>query len=1100
MSSAGSGHARRPYSRCKCTGDTRRSRQGQHTSGTARLRVMTDITTPVSLANGNAEGTDSLARDVSTLGRLLGEVLQEVAGLETYDLVEEFRRLARNFRAATDTGPESDAAVQTGAALLARARSLSLSEAHLVVRAFTAYFHLVNLAEERQRLRVLRVREIQAGDTPRSESIRQAIAEFRSLGITPDRLYSMLRRSLVEPVLTAHPTEARRRTILHKLRNLSTLIEPLDHPRITRREREINLDAIREVITSLWVSEEVRSRRPSVLDEVRNGLYFFESSLWDVVPRLYRDLEDALRDEYPDDQFDVPSFLRFGSWIGGDRDGNPSVTARVTEHTLRLHKDTALALYEGSLRALQRHLSVAPASLNPGALQAHGDDTAANEALSGHSLPSAFPDTHPVLESLETDLHRHPILMQSLQASHEHEPYRQKLGLILARIGASRRLNAARIAHLVPNANVAPGSLAQIGDRAWAEQRAVAGAEELWRDGALVAPPETGDEHLAYGRSSELANDIETVARGLIVDRLPRLRAGLVADLQRRIDVFGFHLAHLDIRQHSAVHARTIADLLRVAGVEASYGSLDETARVSLLSRELLNPRPLQRQTGPDGISPYLPETQEVLAVFETLNRMQAELGPDACNVYIISMTEGVSDLLEPLLLAKEFGLFEPRAAQPAGGAGETRHRPTSTLQIVPLFETIDDLRESAHVIEQLFRVPAYAHQLEAWERRQQIMLGYSDSNKDGGFVTSSWELYRAQRALAELGETHRVELTLFHGRGGALGRGGGPTNRAIMGQPPGSLKGRLRLTEQGEVAFARYAHRDIAYRHLEQTLHAVLRATIHDELRGGPGSEEFYRSGAPKPVDPPDRWLELVDQLAADARASYRGLVYDDPSFLDYFRDATPIEAISELRLGSRPARRSASARVEELRAIPWVFSWTQNRHGLPGWYGLGAACNMTARAGSGAPDWSELTRMYREWPFFRTLIDNAQLSLGRADRAIASLYANLAQGDTRVDIFGQILNEWRATEQAIMHITGQPAILANSPVLGRSVRLRNPYIDPMSAVQVSLIERWHEAKRTNPENAAPSIGTSTSPARTLGPILALTINGIAAGLQSTG
>ena len=379
-------------------------------------------------------------------------------------------------------------------------------------------------------------------------------------------------------------------------------------------------------------------------------------------------------------------------------------------------------------------------------------------------------------------------------------------------------------------------------------------------------------------------------------------------------------------------------------------------------------------------------------------------------------------------------------------------------------------------------------------------MLGYSDSNKDGGFVTSSWELYRAQRALAELGEAHHVELTLFHGRGGALGRGGGPTNRAIMGQPPGTLKGRLRLTEQGEVAFARYAHRDIAYRHLEQTLHAVLRATIHDEMRVKSGTEEVIGPETPKTGNPPDRWFALLDRLSADARASYRGLVYESPAFLDYFREATPIEAISELRLGSRPARRSASARVEELRAIPWVFSWTQNRHGLPGWFGLGAACGTTAGADSGETDWAELAQMYREWPFFRTLIDNAQLSLGRADLPIASLYANLAQGPTRDEIFGRILREWRATEKAIRHITGQPTILANSPVLSRSVRLRNPYIDPMSAVQVALIGRWHEARRANPEYVATGSGTSASPASTLGPVLALTINGIAAGLQSTG
>ncbi len=1023
---------------------------------TARLDLMsaTDLTSNPDAPT--ADANDLLARDVHVLGTILGDVLREVAGDAAFELVEEFRALAKGFRRAIDESEGNPAAwAASGQALVDRARSLELPQAHLLVRAFTAYFHLVNLAEERHRLRVLRIRELAGGDSPRSESIAQAMAEVRASGMSIHRFRELLGQALVEPVLTAHPTEARRRTILHKLRNLSALIAPLDQPRITRREREAQLLAIREVVAALWVSEEVRERRPSVLDEVRNGLYFFETSLWDVVPRLYRDIETAINETWPGSTVDIPSFLRFGSWIGGDRDGNPGVTASVTEHALRLHKDVALALYEGSLRALQRHLSVSPSAL------ANLDDSGS----------FALNPTHPLHASIDADERRYPDLVRRLRAAHSREPYRQKFGMMIARVAAARRVNGARLARL------SGSGASDVGEASWADQHALAGAEALWRDGNVVEAPEVGDERLAYARAGELLDDVASINAALSADGLPRLRDGLLADFQRRIDVFGFHLAHLDIRQHSAIHSKAVADLLYVAGVELAYEALDENDRVALLARELMNPRPLQRRAGPDGSSPYAPATVEVLAVFDTLRRMQAELGNHACNTYIVSMTAGISDLLEPLLLAKEFGLFDP---------SDRGNGPTSTLQVVPLFETIEDLRSSSRLMAELFEIHPYRLQLRAWGRRQQIMLGYSDSNKDGGFVASSWELYQAQRALASLGSSHGVELTLFHGRGGALGRGGGPTNRAIMGQPPGTLRGRLRLTEQGEVAFARYAHRDIAYRHLEQTVSAVLLATVRDGARAASAATSAS-----------DAWHHVVDVLAAESRRAYRSLVYEDPLFLEYFREATPIEAISELRLGSRPARRTASARVEDLRAIPWVFSWTQNRHGLPGWYGFGSAIFHYAQTSAGDHDlaWDTLTSMYREWPFFRTLVDNAQLSLGRADLPIAHLYADLAESGVRDAVFPRITDEWASTAAAIVRITGQASLLANSPVLQRSVRLRNPYVDPITAVQVALLREWHGARRTE----VTGLGSGATVAR-VGPVLALTINGIAAGLQSTG
>jgi phosphoenolpyruvate carboxylase len=1011
---------------------------------------------PVAASPARDDANDLLARDVHVLGTILDDVLREVAGDAAFELVEEFRTLAKTFRHAIAEADGDPAAwAVAGQALVNRASAIDLPEAHLLVRAFTAYFHLVNLAEECHRLRVLRLRELAGGDAPRSESIAQAMAEVRAVGVSVERFRDILAVALVEPVLTAHPTEARRRTILHKLRNLSTLIAPFDQPHITRREREAQLMAIREVVAALWVSEEVRERRLSVLDEVRNGLYFFETSLWDVVPRLYRDMEVAIAETWPGSQVDVPSFLRFGSWTGGDRDGNPGVTATVTEHALRLHKDVALALYEGSLRALQRHLSVSPG------------------ALANLELPAIFQldAEHPLQKSIDADADRFPDLVRSLRAAHSREPYRQKFGVMIARIGAARRVNGARLARLVAS------GAGDVGEAARAEQHAIAGAEALWRGGDVVEAPEAGDDRLAYARASELLGDVASIRSALGADGLPRLRDGLLADLQRRIDVFGFHLAHLDIRQHSAVHAKAVANLLYVAGVEFAYEALDENDRVALLARELMNPRPLQRRVGPNGPSPYAPSTVEALAIFDTLRRMQAELGPHACNTYIVSMTAGISDLLEPLLLAKEFGLFDPTDR----GAG-----PTSTLQVVPLFETIEDLRASARLMADLFDVHAYRLQLRAWGRRQQIMLGYSDSNKDGGFVASSWELYQAQRALATLGSAHGIELTLFHGRGGALSRGGGPTNRAIMGQPPGTLRGRLRLTEQGEVAFARYAHRDIAYRHLEQTVSAVVLASVRDATRD-------IRSTETVSAD----WHRVVDILSDASRRAYRSMVYEDPTFLEYFRVSTPIEIISELRLGSRPARRNASARVEDLRAIPWVFSWTQNRHGLPGWFGFGSAVSEFVK--QAFPDcdeaWQTLSAMYRDWPFFRTLVDNAQLSLGRADLPVAHLYANLADDAVRSAIFPQLTSEWVSTSDAIVRITGQPSLLANSPVLQRSVRLRNPHVDPINAVQVALLRKWHAAPRA--DQAGPESGDTNA---RIGPVLALTINGIAAGLQSTG
>lgn len=942
---------------------------------------------------------DQLSHDVGLLGRLLGDVLREQEGEAGFALVEELRARTKALRAPDPNPPDFGPA---GQALLDLCRSLDAPAVRRLVRAFTLYFHLVNVAEEHHRLRVLRQRDAAADGAPRPESLEASVRDAAAAGVGAEAVRRLLSVLDVEPVFTAHPTEARRRTVLHKLRALARLAERLDDPRLTPDEASILHDEVREVVTALWLTDERRSRPPSVLDEVRNGLFYFEESLWNAVPRLYRDLEAALARVYPTERFDVRPFLRFGSWVGGDRDGHPHVTAAVTEHTLRLHRETALGLLEGGVRALQQDLSLKaePAEVPPPLAAALAEAAAAAPALSARAA-SAFPD----------------------------EPYRQLTAIVLSHLRAARRANAAALRSLPSYES--EGGL----------------TDEVWGEG----PPEgvSSDDDAAYRGPDGLLRALDALRRGLESQRAFRLAGGSLRDLIRRVEIFGFHLARLDLRQHSRVMSGALAELLARSGVSSDYLALAERARATLVSRLLTSAAPPAWDREDLSAS-----TREVLDLFATVRRLREELGPGAIGVFIVSMTAGVSDVLTPLLFARQARLFEPgRDGAPA----------RSALEVVPLFETIDDLRACAGLMDELFALPVYAQQLAAWGRRQQVMLGYSDSNKDGGFLTANWELYRAQEGLAEACRRADVTLSLFHGRGGAIGRGGGPTGRAIQAQPPGTVNGRLRLTEQGESAFARYAHPQVAHRHLEQTVHAVLRASL------------LPATSAARPA-----WIALMANASADAQRAYRRLAYDDPDFVRYFREVTPIDLVSQLLIGSRPAKRQAGDRIEDLRAIPWVFSWTQSRYGLPGWFGLGAALSATPASGV-------LAEMYRGWPFFRSLIDNAQLGLGRSDLAIARLYNGLAEPELGRRIFAAIESEWHRTVEAIEAATGGPP-LAGSLVLLRSIRLRNPYVDPLSFVQVALLGRLREVPEDAPE------------ADTLRRLAALTINGIAAGLQNTG
>jgi phosphoenolpyruvate carboxylase len=929
---------------------------------------------------------------------MLGEVLSELEGLPALALVEEYRARTKALRSTPwprDFGP-------AGRELLEKTAGLPLEQARLLVRAFAAYFHLVNLAEERHRIRVLRQRERRAPRAPRSESLVAALVQAAQAGLSAEEAAALVQGLMVEPVFTAHPTEARRRTVQEKLRHLTQLVDRAQDPRRGGREAAALEDTIREEIAALWLTEEIRPRPPGVMDEVRNGLLHFEHALWRVVPRLQRDLETGLARAYPGRGLAAPPFLRFGSWIGGDRDGNPHVTAAFTERTLRLHRDTALRLLEGDLLALQRHLSL------------HVDDA---------RVPA------PLAAALERAAAVLPELAHRADDAFAGEPYRRLTAAMLGRLRAARRLNQEALQRLVAHD---PDTQA-----------------EVW--GEAGAPDERAeDQRAAYAQAEELLADAEALRAALLVQGVGRLARGRVTDLVVRLRVFGFHLARLDLRQHSAVHEEALGELLRPLGHE--YAGLDEEARVRLLAGMLEAPEPPALGDGPWG-----ERTAETLALFRAEDRLQRVLGPSAIGPCIVSMTAGVSDMLEPLVLAR----LAARDAPPRARA----------LEVVPLFETIDDLRRCPALMRALFALPAYRRRLEEAGRRQQVMLGYSDSNKDGGFTTANWSLYGAQEELSAACREEGVELLLFHGRGGAIGRGGGPAQRAILGQPPRTVGGRLRLTEQGEVTFARYGQANIAHRHLEQMIHAVITATVRD------GHGRGVRLAPP--------WREAMERLSATAGAAYRALVAQESGLLDYFHAATPIEAITSLRIGSRPARRQGGRRLEDLRAIPWVFSWTQSRVGLPGWFGLGAALAAERAQGEGAD--ARLRAMYAGWPFFRSLIDNAQLSLGKADGAVARLYDLLADDALRARVFPLIAEEWERTLDELAALTGG-TLLEGSPVLQRSIRLRNPYVDPLSFVQVALLRRLRALAPEDPER------------KEMERLVALSVNGVAAGLQNTG
>ncbi|MDQ2686932.1 MAG: phosphoenolpyruvate carboxylase [Armatimonadota bacterium] len=924
--------------------------------------------------NKQAGPGGELARDVRTLGNALGDVLQEVGGPELLATVERIRALTKQAR--EQAGP--DAAEEELEGLF---RGMEFDQALPVLKAFTTYFQLVNLAEQKEIARVNRRRAVESGDRPRPESVLDAVRRLRESGVTVDEMRTLLGELSIQLVFTAHPTESRRRSIQEKLYRLSSALGSLEEPLLSGRERD-NVEAdIRADTEILWQSDEVRQRRLTVLDEARNILFYFTQTLFSVTPRIYDDLRAALTECYPGEGFDFGSFLEFGSWVGGDRDGNPTITLAHTAEILKMHRDTVLGLYIPAVRALSDRLS-----------------------QSRHYVQV----TPELQESLEQDAQRLPGVAAEAAHRSPTELYRRKMEFIWERLRRTR----------------------------------------MGGDGA-------------YGSAEEFVADLEVVARSLEANAGRFAAKQALGPLLQQAHVFGFHLARLDVREHKEKYLGALSAVLASQGID--WPAMSEAERVALLEREIASLRPLI----PAALS-FGEEADKTLGLFRLVHEQRAALGPEAFGSFILSMASDVSDVLAVLLLAKEAGLLRT-----------TNGEVQSSVDVVPLFETIEDLENAPLVLDTLLSNTVYRANVDARGGQQEVMVGYSDSNKDGGYLTANWKLYQAQARLAEVATKHGVKLRLFHGRGGAVGRGGGPAGKAILAQPPGSVRGRLKITEQGEVIAARYFDEEIAARNLEQIVHAVLMA-----------------SAAPTQEEARSEWAAAMDELSDDSLQAYRALVYDDPEFVTFFQATTPINELSQLNIGSRPPKRTASDRIQDLRAIPWGFSWMQSRYTLPGWYGIGAALEKYANLSPAHQE--RLQQMYREWPFFATTLDNAQMSLAKADMDIAARYAKLVPDETlRERVFGTIREEYDRTVRLICRVTAQESLLDNSPILQKSIRLRNPYVDPLSYLQVELLQRLRALPPSSGENESETLRTQR---RDLRAVVLLSVNGIAAGLKNTG
>ncbi|ELZ32948.1 phosphoenolpyruvate carboxylase [Halogeometricum pallidum JCM 14848] len=888
-------------------------------------------------------------QDVRELGALLGDVLEEQSSTESFRTVEDIRTAAIDYRKGDSESRERLSQVLG---------DLSPAGESVVARAFTTYFELINLAEERERVRTIREAS-QENDL--EDGLVATVESFADGDADPETVQRVLDDVLIEPTFTAHPTEARRKTVKAKLRSIAARIEDMDERRLTDRERQQLWRKIDSEVTSLWQTSQVRGRRPEPQDEARNVQWYLENILFDVVGEVYAEFEDVLADEYP--EVDVPKLFEFRSWAGSDRDGNPFVTPEVTEDTLERQRSVVLGKYSDALKRLS------------GVLSQDGERIDAGAEFE---------------RSLVADRERLPVVADETEERYPDEPYRQKLKLMRERI---RRI------------------------------------EDVRPDG--------------YANHHELLEDLRVIDQSLRNNG-----AGVVADeylspLMRQVDTFGFTLASLDLRDHQENHTEAVHEALSQQGID--YYGRDEEDRAEVLTEAILQEEPLLDFDDTEGISDT---AERVLTRFEKLGEWQKEYGVGAIDTYCISMTEEPSHVLEVLFLADQAGVVS--LPDHCG------------LDVVPLLETESALNGARRIMGTLFENEAYEKVLAARNGVQEIMLGYSDSNKENGYLAANWDLYKNQRRLADICEDFDVTMRLFHGRGGSISRGGGPMNEAMLALPNETVTGQIKFTEQGEAIAEKYANPRIAERNLEQMLNAQVRAR-HEAIRE---PEEHV----------PDEWADAMDAMATTARAEYRDLL-ESEGFVSYFGQATPIGVIEDLNLGSRPASRSGERTVEDLRAIPWVFSWTQSRCIITGWYALGTGIQTYLDEGG---DVDTLREMYEEWPFFRTTLDNASLALARTDFDIAQHYADLADAELRERFFPRLQDEYETARGIVLDVSGRESLLKRQ-WLDESLRRRNPYVDPLNLLQTHLLSQTH---RTEDEERT----------------LRLTVKGVAAGMKNTG
>lgn len=929
-----------------------------------------------------------LKEDIRLLGRLLGDVLREQEGDSVFAVVETIRQTAVRFRRESDP--------QSGTDLNKLLKKLTRDQTISVVRAFSYFSHLANIAEDQHHNRRRRA-HLLAGSAPQRGSIGFALTKLDEAGVTGSAVRSFFKDALISPVLTAHPTEVQRKSILDAENGIARLLAQRDTP-LTPKERAHNTEMLRALVATLWQTRMLRYSKLTVADEIENALSYYRITFLRELPGLYDDIESEIALQFPQRSASVAHgnpapYVQMGSWIGGDRDGNPNVNAGTMQHALARQSTTILDFYLEEVHALGAELSISNILV------------AASPEL--QALSDASPD--------KSD-HR------------SDELYRRALIGVYSRLAATAR---------------------------------GLGATNILRHEVGSAAP--------YATAAEFSAELQIVVDSLKSHHGTVLVKPRLATLKRAADIFGFHLATLDMRQSSDVHERVLTELFARAKVEANYAELSEQRKVELLLGELSKPRLLY--------SPYIDysdETNSELTILRAARSIRQRYGARAIRNYIISHTETVSDLLEVFLLQRETGLLR------ISGDGKDANADME-LMVIPLFETIPDLRCAAEIMENLMALPLVSSLLAKQGKIQEVMLGYSDSNKDGGFLTSNWELYKAENRLVDVFDRAGVKLRLFHGRGGTVGRGGGPSYEAILAQPAGTVNGQIRLTEQGEIIASKFSNPEIGRRNLELLVSATLEASLMPPSVDGKRAKKLAE------------FESVMEELSERAYRAYRNLVYETPGFTDYFFSATPIAEIAELNIGSRPASRKSTRRIEDLRAIPWGFSWGQCRLLLPGWYGFGSAVSSWLAEGDAATKSRKLATlraMFREWPFFATLLSNMDMVLAKTDLAVASRYAELvADRKLRSSIFKRILGEHMVTSTCLSNITGAKDRLAGNPMLARSIKNRFAYLDPLNHLQVELIKR-HRANMQEGRPLEERVRRG----------IHLSINGIAAGLRNTG